>query len=75
MNIIEFLDEAGASRLSFQFLPECIRGASKCRGGTEVRFGTGALDPSDLIGKPRRVGVIVWVPLQDFERAQVAAKK
>jgi hypothetical protein len=70
VNIIQFLDECGGSRLNFQLLPDCILGAAKRKKFTEVRFGTEALDPSDLMGKPRNVGVIVWIPLEDYERAR-----
>lgn len=73
MNIINFLDEAGGSRLKFQMLPQCILGATKRKKFTEVRFGTEAIEPSDLIGKPRNVGVIVWIPREDYERAVAIA--
>jgi hypothetical protein len=73
MNIINFLDEAGGSRLKFQILPDCVIGATKRRAGfTEVRFGTEAIEPCDLMGKPRNVGVIVWIPREDYERAVAA---
>lgn len=73
MNIINFLDEAGGSRLQFQMLPECVLGATKRSKFTEVRFGTQAIEPYDLMKKPRNVGVIVWIPLEDYERAVAAA--
>jgi len=74
MNIINFLDEAGGSRLNFQLLPQCVIGATRRKKFTEIRFGTNALEPSDLIsGKPRNVGVIVWIPREDYERAVKAA--
>jgi hypothetical protein len=73
VNIIAFLDEAGGSRLKFQMLPSCILGATKRKKFTEVRFGTEALEPCDLIEKPRNVGVIVWIPREDYERAMALA--
>jgi hypothetical protein len=75
MNIISFLDEAGGSRLKFQLLPSCILGATKRKNFTEVRFGTEAIEPGDLMSKPRNVGVIVWIPLEDYERAMAAASE
>jgi hypothetical protein len=73
VNIINFLDEAGGSRLQFQTLPNCILGASQRKKFTEVRFATNAIAPGDLMGKPRNVGIIVWIPLEDYERAVAAA--
>lgn len=73
MNIVEFLDEVGHTKLKFQYLHDCIQGATRRKGFTEVRFGTAELDPSDLIGMPRRVGVVVWMDRAEFERAQAKA--
>ena len=73
MNIIQFLDEVGHTKLCFQMLHECVLGATKRKAGfTEVRFATKELQVSDLMGHPRRVGVIVWMDFEDYERARKA---
>lgn len=72
MNIVEFLDSVGHTRLRFQVLHDCISGATRKRGFTEVRFGTSELDPSDLIGNPRRVGFVVWMDRADYDAAREA---
>ena len=77
MGIIEFLSAVGGNdKLSFQFLHQCINVATVRKyGGTEVRFSTDNLNPSDLIGKPRKVAMIVWMDYTDFERVCDAVKK
>ena len=76
MNIIQFLDAVGHTKLTFQYLHECIGGAKKIGrrrdGAVEVRFGTKEMSVSDVIS-PQRIGVIVWMDRADFERAQAAA--
>lgn len=69
MNIIQFLDEVGHTKLTFQVLNECIKGATTRRGHTEVRFGTQMISPNDLIGPPSKVGIILWMSKEDFDRA------
>lgn len=73
MNIIEFLDSVGHTRLTFQMLHDCISSAKQARGYCNVTFGTAELAPSDLIGTPRKVGVIIWMDNSDYERARLAA--
>lgn len=74
MNIIQFLDEVGHTKLQFQLLHDCIKGAKQCRGHVEVRFGTNEIAPGDLIGQPRRVGVVVWMDKAEYDRAKAAAR-
>lgn len=74
MNIIEFLDSVGHTRLRFQLLHDCMSGATKRKGFTEVRFGTSELAPSDLIGNPRRVGFVVWMDKADYDAARASFK-
>jgi hypothetical protein len=76
MNIVQFLDEVGQTKLTFQYLHECIAGAKKIGrrndGAVEVRFGTKEMAVSDVIS-PQRIGVIVWMDREEFERAQNVA--
>lgn len=69
MNIIEFLDEVGHTNLKHQYLHECVQGAVQRRGHTQVKFGTTEITPNDLLN-PQRIGVIVWMDREHFERAQ-----
>lgn len=76
MNIVQFLDEVGHTRLRFQYLHECLGGVKSLGrrkpGAVEVRFGTKEMAVSDALD-PKRVAVIVWMDREDFDRAQEAA--
>jgi len=74
MNIVQFLDEVGHTKLHFQLLHDCINGASQRRGYTEVKFGTTHFAPSDLIGEPRKVGIILWMDKAEYDRAVTSMK-
>jgi hypothetical protein len=71
MNIIEFLDEVGHTKLRFQFLHGCLRGAKSIMRGkaVEVSFATNEFAVSDVIN-PTKVGIVVWMDREDFERVQ-----
>ena len=75
MNIIQLLDEVGHTKLTFQYLHECVVRATSTRGGTNVTFGTTEMTPADLVSTPRKVGVVVWMPIEDFERVQAQIRK
>jgi hypothetical protein len=75
MNIIELLDNVGHTRLKFQYLHECVsRIVTSGRGRnahTAISFGTTEANPGDFVspGLPQRIGIIVWMDREDFERA------
>lgn len=66
LSIVDLLTGAGLENVKVQFLPECIMGCKKVRGGSEVRFVTTELDPGDLIHASRKIGVICWIPRDKF---------
>ena len=70
MSIVELLTQAGLEHIKVQFLPDCIQGCKKIRGGSEVRFVTTELDPGDLINASRNIGVICWIPRDKFPQAK-----
>jgi hypothetical protein len=74
MNIVQFLDEVGHTKLNFQLLHDCINGANQRRGYTEVKFGTTQIAPGDLIGEPRKVGIILWMDKAEYDRAVASMK-
>lgn len=70
MNIVEFLDRVGHTKLGFQILNTSITNVTQGRGHAKVTFGTTQFSPGDLLGTPRRVGVVVWMDHADYERAR-----
>lgn len=85
MNIVQLLDNVGHTKLSFQWLHECVtnaravgRGTGRERlrvsAATSVTFQTEAMQPADLIRTPKNVGLIIWIPRADFERVQAEVR-
>lgn len=73
MNIIEILDEVGHTKLEFQYLHECWKNVktsgARGRQHTLITFGTQVVGPADFTGGAKKVGVIVWMPAEDLQRA------
>ncbi len=74
---------ADLEHLALQYLNDCVQNARTMgkRGHqyTKVTFTTDAMTPNDLMWlacdaprpverKPKFVGVILWIPMQDYER-------
>jgi hypothetical protein len=70
--IVRLLTEAGEPNLRVQFLDACEHSANYGRKkGTTITFGTDAVTPRELAtGERSMMGLIVWVPKADYERAR-----
>lgn len=73
LGIIELLQRVGENNIRLQFLGSSLANVqAKKNGDVLVTFATG-LDlfaPIDAIAdKPRNVGVVLWLPQADVERA------
>ena len=78
MNIVEFLDEVGHTKLCCQMLHHAVVKVSQGRGGaTKVTFSTKQVAPVDFLqhgaGTSGKVGMVVWMPREDYERAMKAS--
>lgn len=77
MNVIELLDEVGHTKLTCQYIHQCVKGARQVGRGrdshTQVTFGTQDFAVSDVL-QPTKVGLIVWMDRADWERAQEALR-
>lgn len=72
MTLTQLLRRIGDDKLLVQPLSP-INAVRRRNGDTEVTFLTDQLDPGDLlIGKPAKVGLVVWVKREDVEAATAA---
>lgn len=71
-SIIDLIQTAGVDGVKVQFLPSCMIDANwSLEKGATVKFCTDILKPTELMsGSLSHIGVIVWIPRADFERAQ-----
>ena len=74
MNIVEFLDEVGHTKLCYQMLHHAVDKVTQGRDRTtKVTFSTKEAAPVDFLqhgaGTSGKVGMVVWMPREDYERA------
>ena len=69
MNIVEFLDEVGHTKLQFQLLQNAMTNITSVRGGSKITFMTAQLSPAHVATHTGKVGMVVWVDREDYERA------
>lgn len=69
-SLVQFLEAVGLKNVTCQPIHQCVTGAQMRKGGeTEVKFMTREITPSDLTGKMRRTGFIVWMDAEKFDAA------
>lgn len=70
MTFTQLLAKIGDDKIKFQWLSNCISGATKLKkGGSQIKFETDAISPGDIVkGFPDTVGIIVWVPRKDLDQ-------
>lgn len=73
-SIVDILSEVGAQNIQVQFMADCICEAKQRHGYTELVVATQAISPSDLVGKPRNVGIICWVTSDEMDAALARLK-
>lgn len=67
--INELFDKIGADNIGFQLLNESMTGANASPRGTTITFGTQAVSAYDLANNTGRVGLVVWVDRDHWQRA------
>lgn len=71
MSIVDMLVAVGIEHVQYQMLHGCLVGARQVKHGTHITFGTQAVTPADYVNsKPGRVGIVIWVPVDQWERVQ-----
>ncbi|WP_395166116.1 hypothetical protein [Klebsiella pneumoniae] len=69
-SLLDFLEAVGTENIACQLIHQCVTAAQiKRGGGTEVKFITCEITPTDLTGKMRRTGFIVWMDADKFDAA------
>ncbi len=72
-SIIEFLSDATLDHINFQLLSTAITNVqSTKRDGTKVTFCTDAISPGDVVNNTGRVGMVVWLDREGWDKANAA---
>jgi hypothetical protein len=77
--LVDLLTRIGDDRIVFQGLTTgeypSLRGARLLKAGfTEVRFGTDAITPTQIMKGDGRIGLVVWLEPDDVQAARDAFK-
>jgi hypothetical protein len=67
--INELFDKIGADNIGVQLLNECMTGAEASKKGTRITFLTQLLSANDIALNTGRVGLVVWVDRDHWQRA------
>ncbi len=72
MTILEYLNQFPADKLDFQMLSTCMMRAtdSKKAKCTRIEFGTNAVSTTDVVLDRGRVGVVLWIDRDEFDKAK-----
>jgi hypothetical protein len=71
--IVDLLTRIGDDKIMMQGLSTCLRGARVIKGGgTEIRFGTDATDPSQIMNGTSPIGLVLWLDPKDVDAAREA---
>jgi hypothetical protein len=73
--LVDLLTRIGDDKIVLQGLTQgeypCLRGARLLKGGfTEIRFGTEAITPTELMNGEGRVGLVLWLQPADVALAR-----
>lgn len=66
MSIQELLSKFEPAKLKVQFLHECLSDLQANKKCAKVTFETDAITPNSLVGETEPVGIIVWIPRDDW---------
>lgn len=76
MSLTELLTKVGGENIEAQWLASCLTGSiKKTKTDTRVTFCTSLERGSDLMNNvlgmpPKYLGLLVWIPREDFEKAR-----
>lgn len=68
MNIVEMIMKLPEDKVGIQALQPAITNATKKKNYTSLTFDTEVITPSDVINNTGRIGIIVWMDRNEFER-------
>lgn len=71
LGIIDLLTRCGEEKLRVQFVgPSMTNITTNKRGESRITFATDQLTANDVMGGTGMMGIIVWVPAEDVQRAK-----
>ena len=68
MRISEIISKVGEENIRVQFINKAMTGIRNTREGIEVSFLTEAIDPNDVMNNTGKIGLIMWVPRDIWEK-------
>lgn len=69
MKLSELIAKIGDKKVTFQILQNALAGISLSReGDSKVTFFTDAITPSDIMQNKGKVGLVVWIPREEWEK-------
>lgn len=69
MKLSELIAKIGDKKVTFQILQNALAGISLGReGDSKVTFFTDAITPSDIMQNKGKVGLVVWIPREEWEK-------
>jgi hypothetical protein len=72
-SIVEYVEQIGVDAISFQLLSSAISNITQTkRDGSKVTFCTEAISPADVLNNTGRVGMILWIEREAFDRVNKA---
>ena len=69
MKLSELILKIGDDKVKFQILQNALSGISLGKDGdSKVTFFTNAITPSDVMQSKGKVGLVVWIPREEWEK-------
>jgi hypothetical protein len=69
MKLSELILKIGDENVKFQILQNALSGISLGKDGdSKVTFFTNAITPSDVMQSKGKVGLVVWIPREEWEK-------
>jgi hypothetical protein len=69
MKLSELIAKIGDDKVKFQILQNALSGISLGKDGdSKVTFFTNAITPSDVMQSKGKVGLVVWIPREEWEK-------
>ena len=69
MKLSELIAKIGDENVKFQILQNALSGISLGKeGDSKVTFFTDAITPSDVMQNKGKVGIVIWIPREHWEK-------
>lgn len=69
MKLSQLIAKIGDENVKFQILQNALAGISLGKeGDSKVTFFTDAITPSDVMQNKGKVGLVVWIPREEWEK-------